>query len=64
MLESEWGELLDITWGLRGDPDPGVLLGMAVHAWPELGATFAWILGGSFAIGSFASFAVVSASRA
>jgi phosphatidylglycerophosphate synthase len=58
VLESEWGELLDIT----SDSVIHVLvfLGMAAHAWPDLGTASAWTLGGAFAVGGFASFAVVT----
>ena len=58
VLESDWGEWLDITT----DTTIHVLvfLGMAVHAWPELGSSTAWTLGILFATGGFASFLVVT----
>jgi phosphatidylglycerophosphate synthase len=58
VLESEWGELLDIT--TDSVIHVVVFLGMAVHAWPELGSATAWALGALFATGGFASFVVVT----
>lgn len=58
VLESDWGELLDIT----SDSLIHVLafLGIAWHAWPQLGPRTALVLGALFATGGLASFAVVT----
>jgi phosphatidylglycerophosphate synthase len=58
VLESEWGEWLDVT----SDTfiHVATFLGIAVHAWPELGGETAKWLGGVFAFGGFASFVVVT----
>ncbi|HZR84990.1 MAG TPA: CDP-alcohol phosphatidyltransferase family protein [Candidatus Binatia bacterium] len=58
VLESEWGELLDIT--TDSVIHVVVFLGMAAHAWPALGVDVAWALGALFATGGFASFVVVT----
>ena len=61
VLETEWGEWLDIT----SDTfiHVATFLGIAVHAWPELGSETAKWLGGLFAFGGLASFVVVTAPR-
>ena len=58
VLESAWGEILDVT----SDTVIHVLafLGIAVHAWPGLGARRAWILAALFASGGLLSFLVVT----
>jgi phosphatidylglycerophosphate synthase len=58
VLETEWGEWLDIT----SDTviHVATFLGIAVHAWPELGRDTAWLLGALFACGGLAAFAVVT----
>jgi phosphatidylglycerophosphate synthase len=58
VLESEWGEWLDITADTL--IHIATFLGIAVHAWPELGHDTAWLLGGLFAGGGLASFVVVT----
>ncbi|HEY8516821.1 MAG TPA: CDP-alcohol phosphatidyltransferase family protein [Candidatus Binatia bacterium] len=56
--ETEWGEWLDITSDTL--IHIATFLGIAVHAWPELGTGSAWALGALFAFGGLASFAVVT----
>jgi phosphatidylglycerophosphate synthase len=56
--ESEWGEWLDITSDTL--IHVATFLGIAVHAWPQLGRDTAWLLGGLFALGGLASFVVVT----
>lgn len=58
VLESEWGEWLDITADTL--IHVATFLGIAVHAWPQLGGGTAWLLGGLFTIGGLASFVVVT----
>lgn len=58
VLETEWGEWLDITSDTL--IHVATFLGIAVHAWPELGRTTAWTLGGLFTVGGLASFVVVT----
>ncbi|MEW6273233.1 MAG: CDP-alcohol phosphatidyltransferase family protein [Thermodesulfobacteriota bacterium] len=58
VLETEWGEWLDITSDTL--IHVATFLGIAVHAWPELGRSTAWLLGALFACGGLASFAVVT----
>jgi phosphatidylglycerophosphate synthase len=56
--ETEWGEWLDITSDTL--IHVATFLGIAVHAWPQLGRETAWLLGGLFAFGGLASFVVVT----
>lgn len=58
VLESAWGEWLDITADTL--VHVATFLGIAVHAWPQLGVGTAWLLGGLFTIGGLASFVVVT----
>lgn len=58
VLETEWGEWLDITSDTL--IHVATFLGIAVHAWPELGRTTAWALGALFTVGGLASFVVVT----
>ncbi len=58
VLESEWGEWLDITSDTL--IHVATFFGIAVHAWPDLGRETAWALGALFAVGGLASFAVVT----
>jgi phosphatidylglycerophosphate synthase len=58
VLETEWGEWLDITSDTL--IHVATFLGIAVHAWPDLGRTTAWVLGALFTVGGLASFVVVT----
>lgn len=58
VLESEWGEWLDITADTL--IHVATFLGIAVHAWPQLGGGTAWLLGALFTVGGLASFVVVT----
>jgi len=58
VLESEWGEWLDITSDTL--IHVATFLGIAVHAWPQLGGGTAWLLGTLFTVGGLASFVVVT----
>lgn len=58
VLETEWGEWLDVTSDTL--IHVATFLGIAVHAWPELGRTTAWALGALFTVGGLASFVVVT----
>jgi phosphatidylglycerophosphate synthase len=58
VLETEWGEWLDITSDTL--IHVATFLGIAVHAWPDLGSTTAWTLGALFTVGGLASFVVVT----
>lgn len=58
VLETELGEWLDITADTL--IHVATFLGIAVHAWPTLGGDTAWLLGGLFTFGGFASFLVVT----
>lgn len=58
VLESEWGEWLDITSDTL--IHVATFLGIAVHAWPALGRETAWLLGALFTVGGLASFVVVT----
>lgn len=58
VLETEWGEWLDITSDTL--IHVATFLGIAVHAWPDLGRTTAWTLGALFTVGGLASFVVVT----
>lgn len=58
VLETEWGEWLDVTSDTL--IHVATFLGIAVHAWPELGRATAWTLGALFAVGGLASFVVVT----
>jgi len=58
VLESEWGEWLDITSDTL--IHVATFLGIAVHAWPELGRTTAWALGALFTVGGLVSGVVVT----
>lgn len=58
VLETEFGEWLDITADTL--IHVATFLGIAVHAWPQLGAGTAWLLGGLFTVGGLASFVVVT----
>jgi len=58
VLESEWGEWLDITSDTL--IHVATFLGIAVHAWPHLGGGTAWLLGALFTVGGLASFVVVT----
>ncbi|MBY0274847.1 CDP-alcohol phosphatidyltransferase family protein [Candidatus Binatia bacterium] len=58
VLETEWGEWLDITSDTL--IHVATFLGIAVHAWPDLGRATAWTLGALFTVGGLASFVVVT----
>lgn len=58
VLETDWGEWLDVTSDTL--IHVATFLGIAVHAWPELGRTTAWALGALFTVGGLASFVVVT----
>ena len=58
VLETEWGEWLDVTSDTL--IHVATFLGIAVHAWPDLGHTTAWALGALFTVGGLASFVVVT----
>jgi len=58
VLETEWGEWLDVTSDTL--IHVATFLGIAVHAWPELGLATAWALGALFTVGGLASFVVVT----
>lgn len=58
VLETDWGEWLDITSDTL--IHVATFLGIAVHAWPDLGHTTAWALGALFTVGGLASFVVVT----
>ena len=58
VLETEWGEWLDVTSDTL--IHVATFLGIAVHAWPDLGRTTAWTLGALFTVGGLASFVVVT----
>ena len=58
VLETELGEWLDITADTL--IHVATFLGIAVHAWPQLGGDTAWLLGALFTVGGLASFIVVT----
>jgi phosphatidylglycerophosphate synthase len=58
ILETDLGEWLDITSDTL--IHVATFLGIAVHAWPDLGSTTAWALGALFTVGGLASFVVVT----
>jgi phosphatidylglycerophosphate synthase len=58
VLESEWGERLDISADTV--VHLATFVGIALHVWPELGATQAAWLGALFISGGLAAFVVVT----